>query len=304
MSAPRPPAVSTRTIEGVTEVNIVSAFTVDGAGGNLAGVVLDADRFTADEKRAIAGAVGLSETAFVMRSDLATLKLEFFTPQRQIAHCGHATIATFGFLGATGRLAAGRHTKETIDGLREVWVDGNAAAMQQQAPRYGVVDEHAVMEALGAAPAELDPRFPPVRVDTGNGFVLVGLDGPAALAQLRPDQAGLAALSETHDLVGFYVFTTIGAGAFAATARMFAPRYGIPEESATGMAAGPLACLLHSRGMTGGEFVLEQGRFMAPPSPSRLEARLTLEAGAIQGVSVAGIATFQSARSIRWSATA
>lgn len=70
---------------------------------------------------------------------------------------------------------------------------------------------------------------------------------------------------------------------------MFAPRYGIDEESATGMAAGPLACLLHDRlRIAGDTIVIEQGMFMAPPSPSLLEARLDLKGDAIMGLMVGG----------------
>lgn len=58
---------------------------------------------------------------------------------------------------------------------------------------------------------------------------------------------------------------------------MFAPRYGILEESATGMAAGPLACYLREQlGMQKHEFTIEQGRWMATPSPSVINVRLTI----------------------------
>ncbi|MBJ7411850.1 MAG: PhzF family phenazine biosynthesis protein [Phenylobacterium sp.] len=287
-------------MSGRTDVLIVNAFTSDGAGGNPAGVVLEADRYGAADKQAIAAAVGLSETAFVSASEVATLKLEFFTPTRQIAHCGHATIATFGILGAMGRLADGLHTKETIDGTRQVWVEGARAAMQQLAPRYGDVAAAPVLEALGAPPGTVDPRFRPVRVDTGNGFILVGLESARALAALTPDMPRLAALSEVHDLVGVYAFSTDAGPGFDATARMFAPRYGITEEAATGMAAGPLAALLHDRGDPRAAFAIEQGRFMARPSPSRLDARLILESAAIASVSVAGTAKLVQARSVSW----
>lgn len=291
-------------MRGLTDMLIVKAFTSDGAGGNPAGVVLEADRYGAAEKQAIAAAVGLSETAFVSASKVATLKLEFFTPTRQIAHCGHATIATFGILGAMGRLPDGPHTKETIDGIREVWVEGPRAAMQQLAPRYGEVRAAEVRDALGAPSGLVDRRFGPVRVDTGNGFVLVGLKSARALAMLTPDMARLAALSDTHDLIGFYAFSTDAGPSFDATARMFAPRYGIEEEAATGMAAGPLAALLHDRGDPRTSFVIEQGRFMTQPSPSRLEAVLTLEGSAIASVRVAGSAKLVQARSVSWRAAA
>ena len=77
------------------KVAILNAFVDSGKGGNPAGVVLDADCLTDSQKLDIAQKIGLSETAFVSNSHTADFKLDFFTPQKQIAHCGHATIATF-----------------------------------------------------------------------------------------------------------------------------------------------------------------------------------------------------------------
>ena len=48
-----------------------------------------------EQKILIAQKVGLSETAFFSKSTVTDFKLDFFTPTRQIAHCGHATIAAF-----------------------------------------------------------------------------------------------------------------------------------------------------------------------------------------------------------------
>ena len=76
-------------------VKIVDAFVSGGTGGNGAGVVLDADSLTDLEMQRIAAAVGLSATAFVSASDTEAFKLDFFTPNSRIAHCGHATVATF-----------------------------------------------------------------------------------------------------------------------------------------------------------------------------------------------------------------
>jgi len=46
-------------------VQIINAFIDGEIGGNPAGVVLDADEFSAGQKLEIAAKVGLSETAFV-----------------------------------------------------------------------------------------------------------------------------------------------------------------------------------------------------------------------------------------------
>ncbi|WP_224371635.1 PhzF family phenazine biosynthesis protein [Hyalangium versicolor] len=280
------------------ELRVVRAFTAGGQGGNPAGLVLDADHLSSPQKQAIATAAGLSETAFVSASGVASLKLEFFTPRRQIAHCGHATIATFGYLSATGRLADGMHSKETIDGVRHVRVAGGRAAMQQRSPRYSEVDAAAVLDALRLAPTEVLGAFAPTRVDTGNGFVLVGVRSSTVLAALVPDLQRIEALSEAYALVGFYVFSLAPGDGLDATARMFAPRFGIDEEAATGMAAGPLACLLYARG--GPSSVrIEQGRHMPQPSPSLLEAELCLAPGGlVTDLWVAGEARLEATRRI------
>ena len=116
------------------DVQIVNAFIDGETGGNPAGVVVDANSLTADQKLKVARQVGLSETAFVSASDTATIKLEFFTPTRQIPHCGHATIATFSLLRQLGVVGEGRLSKETIDGNRDILVEGEMAFMEQRAP--------------------------------------------------------------------------------------------------------------------------------------------------------------------------
>jgi len=86
------------------------------------------------QKLKIAAKVGLSETAFVSSSKSADFKLDFFTPKRQIAHCGHATIATFSYLQQLGRIGKETTSKETIDGNRNIFIDGDMAFMEQLAP--------------------------------------------------------------------------------------------------------------------------------------------------------------------------
>jgi PhzF family phenazine biosynthesis protein len=77
---------------------------------------------------------------------------------------------------------------------------------------------------------------------------------------------------------------------------MFAPYYGISEESATGMAAGPLACYLHDYLEIKKEnFLIEQGYLMQPsPSPSVLTANLHVENGQISSLMVGGRAQVSS----------
>jgi PhzF family phenazine biosynthesis protein len=259
-------------------VQIVNAFTDNGLGGNPAGVVLDADELNAQQKISIAAKVGLSETAFISSSNSAAYKLDFFTPTRQIAHCGHATIATFSYLRQLNRIGEGMTSKETIDGNREILIDGDMAFMEQRSPNYIELEERMddVFNSLGITSSDLIANIRPAVVNTGNSFLIVPMINEQAVSQAHPDPESINKISEDYDLIGYYIFseTTRVPGRDAGT-RMFAPRYGIKEEAATGMAAGPLACFLHDKMKIDKDvFLIEQGHLMKPASPSVITAKL------------------------------
>lgn len=263
------------------QVQIVNAFTDNDLGGNPAGVVLDADELNAKQKISIAAKVGLSETAFVSSSKSAAYKLDFFTPTRQIAHCGHATIATFSYLRQLKRIGEGITSKETIDGNREILIDGDMAFMEQRSPNYIELEDRMddVFNSLGITNNDLIANVRPAVVNTGNSFLIVPMINEQAVSQVHPDSDAINKISEDFDLIGYYIFseTTRVPGRDAGT-RMFAPRYGIKEEAATGMAAGPLACFLHDKMKIDKDvFLIEQGHLMIPASPSVITAKLNCD---------------------------
>ena len=277
---------------------IVNGFVTGGIGGNPAGVVLDADELGETEMLGIAAKIGLSETAFVSSSDTEGFKLDFFTPNRRIAHCGHATIATFSYLAELGRISEGETSKETVDGPRKISIKNGAAYMEQLAPKYRMpgdwkkddVTVADVLQSLGISESDLNISIGPILVNTGNSFIVVGVKDGATLRNLKPDFDLISVISEKLDLIGYYVFTTdSNATDKDATTRMFAPRYAIEEESATGMAAGPLACVLHDHLHIGKDtFQIEQGRFMEPASPSLITVELSVENGEVQNLMAGG----------------
>ncbi len=175
--------------------------------------------------------------------------------------------------------------------LASIFAAGNRAMLKpsELTPRTSALLAE-LLAALGSDPAHLAPGVWPARVSTGGAFVIVPLVEEAQVHALRPDQAALARISERLDLIGFYVFSgQARQPGRAAGARMFAPRYGIAEESATGMAAGPLACFLHDRlQLPGARLLIEQGYLMQPPSPSVITVDLQLAAGRIERLLAGG----------------
>lgn len=280
----------------IVDVNVVNGFVAQNRGGNPAGVVLNADQYSEHQMLSIAAKVGLSETAFVSSSLNEGFKLDFFTPNRRIAHCGHATIAAFSYLASQGLVEEGETSKETVDGPRKVIVKQGAAYMEQLAPSYSFtnewqaqgVSEQDMLRALNLTCDDLLSEAPMAKVNTGNSFVVVAVESVEVLASIEPNFDQIEQISHQLDLVGVYVFTPDITYADATT-RMFAPRFAIEEEAATGMAAGPLACYLFDvLKLEKSKLDIRQGEHMQPASPSIINVELTLKNGEIAGLMAGG----------------
>jgi PhzF family phenazine biosynthesis protein len=262
--------MSSHVIPRTVEVELVSAFTKDGAGGNLAGVVLDAAAISPELRQRIATAVGAAETAFVNAAGEGVFEVEFFTPNKQVPDCGHATVATFALLAQRGALHGANAVKRTIIGDRAITVEGERIFMEQPRPAITpFAHSEQIAAALGVAPEAIVSE--PVLADHGVRFVLVQVTR-AALAAAVPDQRAVGAITEAPDAIGMYVYARDDSQ-FDASIRMFAPRYGIPEEAATGMAAGLLGGYLAGDVATTA-FRFVQGALSPQPSPSKLIVRV------------------------------
>ncbi len=274
------------------EVQIINAFVDNGKGGNPAGVVLNADNLTNEQKLKVAAKVGLSETAFVSKSKIADFKLDFFTPTRQIAHCGHATIATFSHLSQIGLIESKHTSKETIDGKREILIQGDLAFMEQKPPQYFDVEEQKenILNSLGLTEDEILTNATISIVNTGNSFAIIPVKNENILKNITPNFDSINQISEKLNLIGFYVFCKqTNDTTRDANTRMFAPRYGIEEEAGTGMAAGPLACYLYDKlGIKKDRFFIQQGWFMNPSSQSLIIVDLSLDKGNISKIMAGG----------------
>ena len=274
------------------EVKILNAFVDNEKGGNPAGVVLNADALTNQQKLEIAQKVGLSETAFVSKSEIADFKLDFFTPTRQIAHCGHATIATFSYLSQLGKISTAHSSKETIDGKRDILIQGDLAFMEQRPPQYIGVQQSTekILQSLGLNDKDLLENAPISIVNTGNSFAIIPVKDIDILKNIKPDFDLITQISDEFDLIGYYVFCQqTNNSERDANTRMFAPRYGIEEEAGTGMAAGPLACYLYEiLGIKKDRFLIQQGWFMKHPSPSLIIVDLTIDSEKITKIMTGG----------------
>src|SRR5882724_9180780 len=79
---------------------VVDSFAAHPLSGNPAGVLLDGAELDGKAMQRIANELKHSETAFPLpaREPTAALHLRWFTPEAEVAFCGHATLAAFHVL--------------------------------------------------------------------------------------------------------------------------------------------------------------------------------------------------------------
>jgi trans-2,3-dihydro-3-hydroxyanthranilate isomerase len=267
---------------------VVDVFTDVPLQGNQLAVFTDAAVLPAATLQPLARELNVSETVFVFAPEQGgDARVRIFTPAAELPFAGHPVLGTAIVAGIERGLE--QVTLETGAGLVPVALrqgEGGVHArtgygsMRQPTPTWQLYDREAeLLDALGVSRSGL-----PVEVYVnGPRHVYVELDSEQAVAALRPDLRALAALGE----LGVSCFA--GAGT-RWKSRMFAPELGVPEDPATGSAAGPLAVHLarHGRIAFGEEIEIRQGAEVA--RPSLLRARASGSADAVERVDVAGSA--------------
>lgn len=272
----------------------LNAFAKSIEGGNPAGVVLNADALSENDMKKIAGIIGFSETAFVMKSVLADFKIRFFTPNEEVDLCGHATIATFYALSNLGYIKPGKYSQETKAGILNVDVkEDRSIMMVQNTPSYyEIIDKNEIADSLNITTDEMLAELPVQIVSTGLRDILVPVKNMAIINSINPDFEKVAELSRKYNTIGYHIFTLESLYGSMAHCRNLAPLYGIPEESATGTSNGALSCYLFKYGLIDADhashLVIEQGYSMN--KPSEIIVSLTAVANEIAQVKVGGAA--------------
>lgn len=253
------------------KVYLLKSFGVDETGGNPAGVVLNTENLSDNQKKDIARKVNLSETAFVEKSHNADYKVRFFTPTEEVDLCGHATIATYSLLFQKSLIKPGQYTQELKAGVLGIEIrDDGMVIMDQSLPQFAEkIEPNEITEIFGES--IVVDQLPPQIVSTGLRDILLPVKTREQLYSLKPNFEKMAALNKRTQSVGLHAFTldTIAPNSIA-HCRNFAPLYGIEEESATGSSNGALACYLYHYGKLKERNIqnmkFEQGYSMGKPS--------------------------------------
>ncbi|MGG7569600.1 PhzF family phenazine biosynthesis isomerase [Streptomyces sirii] len=253
-----------------------SAFTADPAGGNPAGVALDAEDLDDAQMLAIAARVGYSETAFVTASDPVArrYRLRYFSPRAEVVFCGHATIATAVALASrtgTGELLFDTPAGEirvgtTADG------DGPVRATLTSVPAHSRPAEDTevepVLRTLGWSRDDLDADLPPHVAFGGNEHLVLAVAGRARLAALDYDFDALHEIMRRHGWTTVHLVHRAAPDRLDFHARDPFPVGGVVEDPATGAAAAAFGGYLRTLGLVTEplRIHIRQGEDMGRPS--------------------------------------
>jgi trans-2,3-dihydro-3-hydroxyanthranilate isomerase len=262
---------------------VCDVFTSEPLQGNQLGVFIDGRPFGPDQMQRLARELNVAETVFLFPpTEGGDVRVRIFTPLAELPFAGHPVLGTAFVVGAA--LSADAVSLETGAGLVPVVLerDGDRLVfgrMRQPVPSWQPYERAGeLLAALGAEESGL-----PIELyRNGPAHVYVRLANEEAVAAVRPDLAALADLA-------------VGANCFAGRGRswktrMFYPSLGVPEDPATGSAAGPLAIHLARHGQIsyGEQIEIRQGAEIGRPSV--LYARVAGEGDRIDSVEVGGTA--------------
>ncbi|MBC6309203.1 PhzF family phenazine biosynthesis isomerase [Listeria sp. FSL L7-1582] len=224
------------------------AFSKIPGKGNPAGVVLEADHLNVEGMQKIASQVGFNETAFVMKSEVADIRLRYFTPGHEMDLCGHGTMAAICALSdhqfLTERAEIRVETKAGILTIKSKYSkDGQIWMTMQQAPPVfeAFLGSRAdLAQVIGLADQDLADGWPIMYGSTGIWTLLVPIKKLASFQKMKSDNYKFPAILQAmpHTSIHPFCLETIDASATMHARHFSSPFSGTIEYPVTGTASG------------------------------------------------------------------
>lgn len=240
----------------------IDAFATTDSDGNPAGYIrLDAGTDISEEEMlriAVELKGFVNEVGFVTRTSGAAFDLRYYSSEREVDFCGHATIAIFHDMLRNDPVLA-KHQVLTIATKRgELEVENRIAGEDAVFIMAPLPEGHAIMASAAEIARHLkldgdaiDDGLPISAINAGLTTLLVPLRGLGPLLAMEPDPGELKRFCLDAGVDIIEVFTPETADETNDyRVRVFAPTFGYLEDPATG-----------SGNAAFGYYLIEQGRF-------------------------------------------
>jgi PhzF family phenazine biosynthesis protein len=257
----------------------IDAFASINSTGNPAAVVyLDAiDELTENEMLQLAKELKgfVSEVGFVCPGTDVDYQLRYFSSEREVDFCGHATIAIMNDIIANDEemqlkptLSIATQTDRLM--VENRYKEANNVYISAPSPQFSVktIKIAEITSALNCPIDDLDKLLPVQIVNGGLETLVVPMTGLEAILSVTPDLRRLNefCIQIGVDIIILYSSETVIQGSNYRT-RVFAPTFGYLEDPATGSGNSAFGYYLMNHNMWDGEMIrIEQNGFRDTPN--------------------------------------
>jgi PhzF family phenazine biosynthesis protein len=279
------------------------AFSKEPNKGNPAGVVLVGDELTDTQMQEIAFKVGFNETAFPVKSEVADLRIRFFTPGHEMNLCGHATMATIYALKTKGVL--GEKTDLTIEtraGILPITINSTTKnevfiTMNQGLPKFEEFkgSKKDLANSIGLEENDINDNLPLLYGSTGTWTLLIPIKNLESFNKMKPKNKVFPSILKEMPKSSVHPFCTETYDLDADMhARHFSSPYsGTIEDAVTGTASGVMgayfATYINTNFKDSLNLVVEQGHEIE--KDGRVGVKISKN-GESYGVEITGNAVF------------
>jgi trans-2,3-dihydro-3-hydroxyanthranilate isomerase len=270
---------------------IVDVFAEEKYAGNQLAVVRGAADLADETLQKITREMNYSETTFILSEEERDggYDVRIFTPGGEVPFAGHPTLGTAYVIRNEILATPAERVVLNLEAGEIPVTFGDVLWMRQLPPSFGPeLDPNRLARVLNLEEGDLDHRHPVQEVSTGLPAIIVPLRSLDALRRCRANWDLYRETAAAGKNLYAFCPEPHGGGPGDLSARMFADDLGVPEDPATGSAAGCLAGYLVEHRYFGADAVevrVEQGYEIQ--RPSLLYLRAEREGGGIN-VSVGG----------------
>jgi len=266
----------------------INAFATEKSDGNPAGMVIlnDSDNISNDEMLLIAKELKgfVSEVGYVKQIDKNTFDLKYYSSEREVDFCGHATIAImYNLIKNSNEFIKEKHFNIiTQKGKLEVENrinQENAVYISAPQPIFSTekISPDSIAESLKIGTNEIDDSYPVSIVNAGLETLIVPIKTLKGIISISPNLEELNNFC-THngiDIIIVYSQDVVNTQNKFRT-RVFAPTFGYLEDPATGSGNSALGYyLIKNKIWDGAPMSIEQNGDIEYSNIIKLKAKNT-----------------------------
>jgi PhzF family phenazine biosynthesis protein len=259
------------------------AFATATSSGNPAGIISlnTQDDISEHDMQRIARELkgSVSEVGYIWKNEDDTYGLRYFSSEREVEFCGHATIAIMYDLIKNNNELMTKETVSIVTNKGRLEVENriakeNAVFITAPDPVFvpNAINKDEFAEAIKIEPSEISDTYPLSIVNAGLETLIVPLRSLNAVLSLSPQLDELRAYCQKKSIDIITIFTDQPAQKTSRfRTRVFAPTFGYLEDPATGSGNAAFGYYLLKIGKWDGKpMILEQNGDRANPNIVKL----------------------------------